>query len=155
MNLLSIINELLATDLCRLAYDLVYPTMPHVIMEMDEIVQTWKGITAVDHRMGGRSYLFEGKEIGHIHWNGNLDIRFGRELTSELVASGLVQRHAFVPASFITFKVEQAHDLPFALSLLQFAYLRLLNKLSVNDQELQQFVQGECERFFSEVFQCL
>lgn len=79
--------------------------------------------------------LFRGKEIGHIHSNGELDISFGNKLTKMLLSQNLVQQHLYVPETSITYKVSSEEQIPFAISLLRFSYILVLKKFCENDKQ--------------------
>ena len=101
-------------------------TKPHVqkiITEIETKVLTWSGMCSGDHSMGAREFSYGKKEIGHIHWNGDLDIVFGKRITERLLKRTEVQKHAYVPDVAITFKITGDDDIPFALALLRYSYL--------------------------------
>jgi len=94
-----------------------------LIGRIEEQVTAWHGLGAFPHPMGGKAFFFHETEIGHVHWNGNLDIVFGRGRTTELLTLDRIQRHRFVPERAITFRVLKDEDVFFAISLLRFSYL--------------------------------
>lgn len=99
-----------------------------MIGRIEDQVTTWHGLGSFPHPMGGKAFFFHETEIGHVHWNGNLDIVFGRQLTSELLTLDRIQQHRFVPDRAITFPVLKDEDIFLAISLLRFSYLlRLRN----------------------------
>lgn len=73
------------------------------------------------HNMGGKEFRLAKKEIGHMHWNGDLDILFGKQLTDELLKLNLVQQHKYVPGAAIAYPVLREQNIPFAVFLLRFS----------------------------------
>ncbi len=51
-----------------------------IITQIESIILSWDDVTTGTHDMGGREFLFRKEEIGHMHWNGDLDILFGKQL---------------------------------------------------------------------------
>ncbi|MCT4326195.1 DUF5519 family protein [Elizabethkingia anophelis] len=103
--------------------------------EIENIILQWKETSATDGDFGSREFLFRGKEIGHIHSNGELDISFGNKLTKMLLSQNLVQQHLYVPETSITYKVSSEEQIPFAISLLRFSYILVLKKFGENDKQ--------------------
>lgn len=107
----------------HLFFRITRPAIQKLIGRIEDQVTTWHGLGAFPHPMGGKAFFFHETEIGHIHWNGHLDIVFGRELTSELLTLDRIQQHRFVPDRAITFPILKEQDIFFAISLLRFSYL--------------------------------
>jgi hypothetical protein len=106
-----------------LPFRIVKPRVQKRIAEIEAKVLTWNGVRSGNHRMGAREFLFDNKEIGHIHWNGDLDIVFGKQITERLLERKSVQKHTFVPDVAITFKIRGDGDILFAMALLRYSYL--------------------------------
>jgi hypothetical protein len=112
----------------HLFFRIARPMIQRRIGRVEEQVTTWHGLGSFPHPMGGKAFFFHEGEIGHIHWNGNLDIVLGRELTSKLLTLDRLQRHQFLPDRAITFPMLKDEDVSVAISLLRFSYvLRLRN----------------------------
>jgi hypothetical protein len=96
---------------------------------MDDIeaeVLSWKGTSAGLHKYGGLQFNCNKKEIGHIHSNGILDIRFNREIKQQLLAEGRISNHhVFTNSGWISFYVNKKEDAAYAIELLRMAYLKL------------------------------
>ena len=127
----------------HLFFRITRPAIQKLIGRIEDQVTTWHGLGAFPHPMGGKAFFFHETEIGHIHWNGNLDIVFGKHLTSQLVRLGNIKHHNFLPGSAITFPVVNREDIPFAISLLQFSYLRLLRKIGDNVLMIEAYIENE------------
>lgn len=104
-------------------FKITKPRTRKIITEIEQKVLMWNGVRARDHRMGAREFLYDNKPIGHIHWNGDLDIVFGKRITEKLLRRKSIQRHRFVPDVAITYKIKDDGDVLFALTLLRYSYL--------------------------------
>jgi hypothetical protein len=127
----------------HLVFKISKPEIQKLIGEIENIITEWPGMHTALHQMGGVVFLYDQTEIGHIHWNGNLDILFGKHLTSQLTKLRGIRHHNFLPESAITFPLENREDIPFTISLLQFSYLRLLRKISDNALMIEAYIENE------------
>jgi len=67
----------------------------------------------------------QGRELGHLHGHGLLDVSVGRQAASVLLAGDRVRPHHVFPCSkWVSFQIESQADLPFALELLTMAQSR-------------------------------
>ncbi|MCU0432132.1 MAG: DUF5519 family protein [Bacteroidia bacterium] len=88
------------------------------------------GTEGKPHNMGGREFAWREKEIGHIHWNGDLDILFNKRIRDQLIAAGIVETHKWVPDSgWTTFRVLTPEHLGRAVDLLHLSFLLKTKKL--------------------------
>jgi len=96
-------------------------------MELTSIAQqvsAWSGVTASPHRFGGTEFDLEGREIGHIHRNGMVDIPFNTAIRNQLIAEGKAGPHHILPdTGWITFYIRSDADVQTALWLFRLAYL--------------------------------
>ena len=132
---------------CQLWFKLSRPSTQRLIAKIANAVKTWEGVTTGIHRMGAKGFLIQKSEFGHIHWNGDLDILFGKRLTAELLKLNLVQRHKFVPEIAVTYSLNDRDAIPFAVLLLRFSYLLQLKKRSADNPTAIALVQKELEMF--------
>jgi len=81
------------------------------------------GVRLKVHRFGGIEFVEkQGRELGHLHGHGLLDVSVGRQAASLLLAGYPVgQHHVFPRSKWISFQVESQADVPFALELLTMA----------------------------------
>lgn len=90
-----------------------------LIDALEARVTTWPGVSAQAHERGGREFIWNGNEIGHVHYNGDLDILFNKRTRDELLAAGRVEEHKWVPNSgWTTFVLRSDADLNAAEALL-------------------------------------
>jgi hypothetical protein len=121
----------------RLRWLMRVPFFPHIF---DSLLLAWTGLvhrprlaarealeTALDgrvvmgvHRFGGLEFRDgRGRELGHVHGHGLLDVRLPRSRARRLVAEGRVRPHHMFPDSgWVSFPLETVADVPFALRLL-------------------------------------
>jgi hypothetical protein len=59
----------------------------------------WEGIEARPHRFGGTEFVLDGREIGHVHEWGLVDIPFVAPLGEAVREAGLATRHHVLPDS--------------------------------------------------------
>lgn len=87
---------------------------------LERQVRQWPGIDRFPHRFGGLEFRQDGREIGHLHGNGLLDVRLDRERAAMAVRRGAaVPHHVLGPSAWVSFWLRDRSDLPAALRLLQ------------------------------------
>jgi len=95
------------------------------LTKLEDEVSTWPHVSVHAHRFGGREFLFDKAEVGHVHAGGTVDIPFPRSVHDALLADGLAEEHRWVPNSgWITFQMRSEEDLSHALWLMRLSYLR-------------------------------
>jgi len=127
----------------NLFYKLTQARLQQLIAAIEKDILTWNGLSAHEHTMGGIAFKYNRKEIGHVHWNGDLDIIFGPKLTGEILKIEAVKRHLFVPDVAVTFPIRCAEDLPFAIALLRLSYLLRLSNLTLIAPGTKDVINGE------------
>ncbi len=97
-------------------------------------VSTWENITIHLHKYGGLQFDYGGKEIGHIHSNGLLDMLLNRKLKAELMTDGRIQdHHSFRNSGWISFYMRTEEDKYYAIALLRLGYeMRAMKRLVVS-----------------------
>ena len=101
------------------------PTLDH-IDNIESEVLTWRGTSTSLHKYGGTQFNYGQKEIGHIHGNGLLDIRFSRAVKAALIKQSKIDdHHVFKNSGWISFYVKTLDDVVYAKKLLEMAYLKL------------------------------
>lgn len=85
------------------------------------------GIRLKVHRLGGIEFVAQaGRELGHLHGHGLLDVSVGRHAADLLIATDQARpHHVFARSRWISFQIESNADVPFALELLRMAETRL------------------------------
>jgi hypothetical protein len=109
----------------------------NLIQSLEQIASNLPAVSTVPHNMGGREFVWQEKEIGHIHWNGDLDILFSKKIRDVLIAHQLVEVHKWVPDSgWTTFKVKNEKDLEQAFDLLQLSYCQKRKRVVKAEEEV-------------------
>jgi len=107
--------------------------MRDYLKKLEDEVKTWPNISVHPHRFGGREFLFDKAEVGHIHAGGIVDIPFTRPIHDALLAGGLAEQHLWVPNSgWITFCACNEEGLNHALWLMRLSYLRYALKTATD-----------------------
>jgi hypothetical protein len=85
------------------------------------------GVYLKVHRLGGIEFVEKsGRELGHLHGNGLLDMIVGKENAAQLLARNSVQSHHIFPKSkWVSFQLYAIDDLPMAIQLIHLAYTRV------------------------------
>ncbi|ELZ60884.1 MULTISPECIES: luciferase family protein [unclassified Haloferax] len=91
-------------------------------------VSRWPGVETAPHRFGGTAFVVAGRELGHVHDAGVVDLALTKRVRDALLTDGLADPHRVVPDSaWVTYRVRSDADVPDAMRLLRLAYLwRLL-----------------------------
>ena len=85
------------------------------VKALEDEVSTWPPVSVHSHRFGGREFLFDKAEVGHVHTGGIVDIPFPRSVRDALLANGLAEEHHWVPNSgWTAFHVRSEEDLKHA-----------------------------------------
>lgn len=86
-------------------------------------VSQWSGVSVSLHRFGGIEFNYRGRELGHIHSNGILDLLVDRKTKHRLLKSGIAsEHHAFPRSGWISCHIASQEDVVKAISLLRFSY---------------------------------
>ncbi|HEU5291092.1 MAG TPA: luciferase family protein [Cyclobacteriaceae bacterium] len=94
------------------------------IDDIESEVLSWKNTSLQIHPYGGIQFNFNKRELGHIHGNGLLDIRFSRRIKSGLIKERkAVPHHIFKNSGWVSFKIQTEEDKVSAIELLRNSYL--------------------------------
>jgi hypothetical protein len=107
-------------------------------------VSAWPGVTSHEHRFGGVEFRVGGREIGHVHWFGVVDIPFTVRVRDVLIATGRAERHHWLPDSGWTTVRMSKHGSKNARDLLRLSYLR--TRMKGGEPQLSEEAQTELER---------
>jgi hypothetical protein len=105
------------------------PQLLDWIDEVEAAVLQWPNTTATTHKYGGLQFNYLGKEIGHIHSNGLLDMLLSRSLKHQWMQQGRIQdHHSFKSSGWISFYIKNVDDKEYALQLLKAGFDKLEQK---------------------------
>jgi len=98
-------------------------TRPGVAVAVEEVrvgALSWDGVSAAPHRFGGCEFRVAGREIGHLHGNGVLDLPLSRALKERLVSEGRgLEHHTHPGTGWLSFPMATQGDAAPALELLR------------------------------------
>jgi hypothetical protein len=107
------------------------------LQQLEDEISAWPNISVHPHRFGGKEFLFESAEVGHMHEGGIVDIPFPRAVRNALLTAGLAEQHHWVPNSgWITFHMRSQEDLRHSLWLMRLSYLRYVLKRANDPREV-------------------
>ena len=87
-------------------------------------VSEWDGVVVRPHRYGGTEFVLCGREIGHVHRSGAVDIDFPRRMRDLLVAAEYTGPNPLSPDSgWTTYRLTDRHAVGQAIWLLRLSYL--------------------------------
>jgi predicted DNA-binding protein (MmcQ/YjbR family) len=116
----------------------VFLTKPYLLDWFDEIeaeVLRWEGTVISLHQYGGVQFNHNGKEIGHLHSNGLLDVLYTKEMKLLLLKEGRIQpHHVFEKSGWISFYILSQEDKNYAAALLKMAYDKAGRKFPTRKQ---------------------
>ncbi|MGZ3765062.1 MAG: luciferase domain-containing protein [Mucilaginibacter sp.] len=105
-------------------------TNPQLLDWMDEIeaeVLTWPHTTCGMHKYGGLQFNCRGREIGHIHSNGLLDMLLNQHIKALLIGEGrIADHHSFKNSGWISFYMHTDADKAYAIKLLRLGHERIM-----------------------------
>ncbi|HUM46361.1 MAG TPA: DUF5519 family protein [Chitinophagales bacterium] len=111
----------------------------HPVEEIERIAGSWNQVTVEPHRFGGREFKFYETEIGHIHFNGMLDIPFSRAIRDVLLKMDLVKQHHYLPETgWISYRVKNnPSSVNRGAKLLRLSYLFRARRKGDNSLDLK------------------
>lgn len=94
--------------------------------------ESWPGVETAPHRYSATEFRLFGREFGHVHRGGVLDVNFPKRVRDHLIASERAATHRFAPdTGWTTYDLRDSADLDGGLWLLRLAYCyRLATKRS-------------------------
>lgn len=111
-----------------------------LVGEIEKSLSELEHIHAAAHERGGREFVWNTTEIGHIHWNGDLDILLSKKARTALVKAGITQIHKWIPESgWTTFPVADATDIATATNLLRLSYFHKRLRKSTTPEEREYY----------------
>lgn len=100
-----------------------HPEIISVIDKIEMTAETWSGIEFSTHKFGGLQLNYKGREVGHIHSNGIIDIPFPKKIRDTLIKNGrAANHHIFTESGWISFYIQTEKDYDAAIALLQLSY---------------------------------
>ncbi|RWY49385.1 luciferase domain-containing protein [Mucilaginibacter gilvus] len=108
----------------RIATIFTHPEVSGYIDSIEREISGWDNTCTGIHKYGGLQFSYAKHELGHIHSNGLLDMRFSREIKQQIMAvdSRVEHHHVFKSTGWISFYIKTEADAVYAVKLLTMAY---------------------------------
>jgi hypothetical protein len=98
--------------------------MRESLNRLQAAVTSWPGVSASPHRFGGLEFTLGHVEVGHVHFNGMVDIPFNSKIRNQLIAEGRAEVHHFLKdTGWISFYIRSDEDVEKAIWLFKLSYL--------------------------------
>ncbi|MFM1652879.1 luciferase family protein [Brevibacillus sp. B_LB10_24] len=98
-------------------------------------VLSWPGVSQQPHRFGGIEFVYNGKEIGHVHGDHLVDLPFSKSQRDRIVAEGKARPHHIFPDSgWVSVYITSHKDVDNAIALLRVKYEDLRAKIGSNEE---------------------
>lgn len=98
--------------------------MEDIGARIEAAVTSWEGVTAHEHRLGGRELRYGRRELGHLHGDRVADLPFPTRIAAMLVETGRAQPHRFARGGWVTFAIRDEQDADAAIELFRLSYER-------------------------------
>lgn len=99
------------------------PEITRTIQKIEGEVSAWRGVSISLHKFGGIQFNYAGKELGHVHSHGIVDVLFSRQIKQSLIHEGRTEEHhSFQQSGWTSFYIRSTADLEGALYLLSLSY---------------------------------
>jgi hypothetical protein len=91
---------------------------------IEAAVMSWDGVTAHEHRFGGRAFRLGPRELGHLHGDRLADLPFPKRIAAMLVETGRAEPHRFASGGWVSFPIRGDEDVDAAIELFRLSYER-------------------------------
>jgi hypothetical protein len=91
---------------------------------IETAVTRLQGVTAHDHRFGGREFRLGRRELGHLHGDRLADLPFPTRIAAMLVETGRAEPHRFARGGWVSFRIRGEEDVDAAIELFRLSYER-------------------------------
>jgi hypothetical protein len=122
-------RELLSAPSAEVAYLWSRTSLLKEVWDVLEAVKVWPGVAIASNR-SGLCLALRGVTLGHVRWNGRIDLPFGPELRDRLVAEEMASLDPDIDRA--VFDVRSAADVDRAVWLLRLAYLSPMDQLTAS-----------------------
>lgn len=114
---------LLADTLSRVLVAVFDSPRHRALLALEQEILAWPEVTTAHHSFGGVEFRRHGRELGHFHGCGLLDVHLDPDRARTAVAAGRAEPHHVLGASaWVSRWVRGAEDVPGALALLHEAW---------------------------------
>jgi len=93
--------------------------------QIEQEITSWDGVSAHDHRYGGREFRLHRRTLGHLHGERWADLVFHRGIRDMLIETGRAQPHHVHPDSgWVSKQIRTDDDVSEVVALFRLAYER-------------------------------
>lgn len=93
------------------------------VARLKDEVLSWSGVTAQPHRFGGIEFVWEGKEIGHLHGDHLVDALLPRAERDRWIEAGKAKPHHMYPESgWVSVYLRTEEEIANAIEILRAKY---------------------------------
>jgi hypothetical protein len=110
-------------DAMLLAWSVLFHRRRLAAMEaLEAAVLEFPGMELRIHRFGGVEFAIAGRELGHMHGNGLLDVHVGWKSAHNLIHTRRAEpHHVLGESAWVSFWIQSVEDVPEAVELLRIA----------------------------------
>lgn len=114
-------------DAAMMIWNILFsPEIYRTIEAIESEVSDWKGVSRSLHKFGGLQFNYAGRELGHIHSQGILDVLFTRKMKQRLIQDGKAsEHHTFQQSGWVSFYIRSSEDFTGAMLLMVLSYQRV------------------------------
>lgn len=95
-----------------------------LVGDLRDAVGGWEGVSPEEHRFGGTEFRYDGRELGHVHDWGLVDLPLARPLAEAVTECSLAHPHHVLPDSgWVSTFLRTDSDLDRILSLFGASYV--------------------------------
>jgi len=106
-----------------------------LVADLRETVGGWEGVSPAEHRFGGTEFRYDGRELGHVHDWGLVDLPLARPLADAVTGCSLAHPHHVLPNSgWVSTFLATDSDLQRVTSLFGASYLWTLQAATGDPQ---------------------
>jgi len=99
------------------------PKVFNNMIKLTEQVKKLKDVKTINHRYGGIEFKVNGKEFGHMHGNGLVDILLNKKLAVEFCEKGICETHHVIKhTGWVSLQIDANENWRDAVVLMKKAY---------------------------------
>lgn len=105
-------------------YGILNPGLITILDELEsQVLKAFPEVGIRIHRFGGLEFFdSHGRELGHVHGNGLMDVHLSKADAASMKKGGRVLAHHVIPQSgYISFQLKRIEDIAFAIELMALA----------------------------------
>lgn len=98
------------------------PSVMYRMSALSKTIKSWQGVNCHYHKFGGLQFDYKGREIGHLHGNGLLDLKLSKNL-NQLRLNPLIEPHHFLgDSNWVSIKIRSNSPLEEIIAIVEKLY---------------------------------